>query len=83
MHASDTITQALLDLRRDPQRRGVRPSYGDLWAYHIRSSSRRLEPFARVRNPRHIVVFRFDDERLEVVRILHDSMDLERRLKRP
>jgi plasmid stabilization system protein ParE len=30
----------------------------------------------RVRRPRHFIVYRHDEHQLEVVRLLHDAMDL-------
>ena len=33
-----------------------------------------------MRAPPHIVVFRFDDQMVEIVRLLHEAMDLPRHL---
>jgi plasmid stabilization system protein ParE len=35
----------------------------------------------RVAAPRHVVVYRFDDAKLEIVQILDDRMDIPRRLR--
>ena len=33
----------------------------------------------RVRSPPHVVVYRFDEERVQIVRVLHEAMDLPNR----
>ena len=71
------------DLCRDPQRPAARPREGlsgDLRFYHLKHAAKRLPARNRVSRARHLIVFRFDAERVEVVRVLHESMDLARHL---
>lgn len=79
------ILRALEDLRRDPVRvaasRDSRLPEG-LWLYHLRHTNGRLEAGARVGRPRHFAVYRHDDRTLELVRLLHDAMDLRRHMPR-
>ncbi len=42
-----------------------------LWSFHLRSVVGR-----RVRTPRHILFYRFDESVLKVIRVLHESRDL-------
>lgn len=70
------LDQALMDLVDDDERPGVRPARPDLFIYHLRSSNRRTPRGDRIHRPRHIVVFRVDAERLLIVRILDDRMDI-------
>lgn len=53
-----------------------------LRTYHLSLSRRKVPGTARhVRNPRHFIIFRRESEQIvEIVRILHDSMDLESNL---
>jgi toxin ParE1/3/4 len=80
------IDQAIADLQDQPHRIGVKKiANGRLrdiahidsgfHSYHIKNSNRRLPPTQRVGQPRHYIFFIFDDHRLFVARILHDSMD--------
>lgn len=72
------IEVALDDLLADPDRPGVAAAPKDLRLYHLRHSRRRGA--GSVGRPRHLVVFRCDLEHLTVLRLLHDSMDVSRRL---
>ena len=77
------IVQAIMDLAEQPTRAGVheRPEISvRLCSYHLAHSRVRIRPVEeRVASPRHFVMFRIrDDGGLEIVRILHDSMDLAR-----
>lgn len=74
------IEQAWLDLCADPRRPGVKSLTGGLHLYALRFSARRVPAPNRIARPRHIVVFRFDDARVEIVRVLYDGMDLPGRL---
>lgn len=77
------IRRAFEDLLDDPCRTGsaaLNLSEGSYRLYAIRHSVERAPRVARVRKPRHVVIFRADDERLEVVRVLHDAMDPQRHL---
>ena len=77
------IVRAIMDLAEQPTRAGVheRPEISvRLCSYHLAHSRVRIRPVEeRVASPRHFVMFRIrDDGGLEIVRILHDSMDLAR-----
>ncbi|WP_298745347.1 type II toxin-antitoxin system RelE/ParE family toxin [uncultured Brevundimonas sp.] len=77
------IEQAYADLCADPERPGARPDpeiSPDLRLYPLRLSRMRVPPEDRVGRPRHIVAFRFDGATVRIVRLLHDGMDLPRRL---
>ena len=77
------IQGAYRDLAENPARPGVRTLGGipaDIRLYPIRHSRQRIPPADRVGQPRHVVAFRFDDARVQIVHILHESMDLPRRL---
>lgn len=71
------IAAAILDVAEDPDRIGQapRPELGD----RIRSWPLRLSRHhsrgGRVRQPRHILIYRADGDAIEIVRVLHDAMD--------
>ena len=70
------IYQAFADLAWDPHRPGVRTFGGissDLHLYPIRYSRNRVAPDQRVDNARHVIAFRFDNQRVEIVHLLHDA----------
>ena len=75
------IVQAIGDLAADPARAGAktRPEIAaDVHTYHLAHSRNRVPPDAgRVITPRHFLIFRLrGGSALEIVRVLHDSMDL-------
>jgi toxin ParE1/3/4 len=77
------ILAAYEDIRADPTRPGVQTVEIDgleLNLYHLRHS--RLRPAAqdRISRPRHLAIFTFDLERVRVIRLLHDSMDVGRHI---
>jgi len=77
------IQRAFLDLRKRPDRGGVQARSSlpdDLRLYHIRHSRSGARALARVGTPRHFIVFRLGDDSIEIVRVLHDGMDLEQHL---
>jgi toxin ParE1/3/4 len=81
----ELIVQAMLDLASNPTRAGTRqrPELGNgVSTYHIRYSRDRVTRSAgRIRKPRHFLIFRVAaDGCLEISRVLHDSLDLERHL---
>ena len=55
----------------------------DLRLYALRAAARQLGAQAQVRSPSHVIAFRFDDHTVEIVRLLHEAMDLPRHLGRP
>lgn len=81
------LAQAITDVARDPSRAGVHEAgeiIAGLCVYHIVHSRRSGNAAAaRVAAPRHFLVFRLRHETtLEVVRVLHDSMQLSRHVPR-
>jgi toxin ParE1/3/4 len=79
----ELIDQALADLLANPLRAGVRRRIGSpssLRLYHLRSSRGAGARVRRVARPRHYLVFRVSGEVLELVRVLHERMDLDRAL---
>ena len=70
------IDQAFFDLVDDAERPGVRRASPDLFVYHLRSSTRRTPRGQRIARPRHIIVFRSEADRLLIVRVLDDRMDI-------
>ena len=73
------IKQALKDIVADPERPGSRErpdlTIEGARTYHI-SLSRTRVAGARVKEPRHFILYRSQDGAIEVARILHDSRDL-------
>lgn len=77
------IETAYRDLVSDPMRPGVSaPSDlpADIRLYPIRHSRARVPREERVGQPRHVIAFRFDESKVEIVHLLHDGMDLPGRL---
>jgi toxin ParE1/3/4 len=75
------IDAAFADLRMDPARPAANPLEGTpLWLYALRHSARRLAAALRVHEPPHMIAYRFDDEHVLIVRVLHEAMDLPRHL---
>ena len=76
------IRQAITDVGEDPFRPGARQRpelpHG-IYTYHLASSCDRVRG-DRVKAPRHLVLYRVLSYRVEVLRILHDSRDLDRHL---
>lgn len=73
------ISAALIDLRADPSRSGVRrrDDIGkSVCTYHLASSRKRATTGKHVAKPRHLVLFRVKENVIEVARLLHDAMDL-------
>jgi toxin ParE1/3/4 len=79
------LARAILDVANDPQVYGSR-DYPEFMAetrtYHLKSSRDHVEAEAgRVRHPRHILLYRIrEDGKLEVIRVLHERMDIARHL---
>lgn len=78
------VEQALRDLAEESHRTGVqfRPEFG-FYFYHLRHSRNRVadQESGTVKKPRHFMVLRVEESMLEVVRILHDSMDFKSSLE--
>jgi toxin ParE1/3/4 len=76
---------AIKDLAVDAERSGsvARPELaGSCRTYHLTHSRQRAaRAGARVRRPRHFLLYRpTDDGVLEIGRVLHDSMDLDEQI---
>ena len=74
------IATAIRDIAADPNRPGSaeRPDLGDgVRSWHLRGS-RDHTSGPLVRHPRHILVYRRDDDVLVIGRVLHDAMELRR-----
>ena len=72
------ISTALIDLRADPTRAGVRQRDdigNSICTYHLASSRKRTTTSKQVAKPRHLVLFRVKKNVIEVARLLHDAMD--------
>jgi toxin ParE1/3/4 len=78
------LTQAILDVAEDPERLGsqARPKIAaGARTYHIRLSRDRVaKSVGRIRQPRHFLLYQVRGSRVEIIRVLHDGMDLERHL---
>lgn len=49
----------------------------DVRIYHLRNCTEEAQTkTGKVKSPRHFIVFRLIDDQLEIIRVLHDSMDL-------
>lgn len=73
------LSSALRALLIDPLRIGsvARPELGaDLRSYHLRNNRKE----ARIARPRHLILYRVRATTVEVGRVLHDAMELERHL---
>ena len=78
------LVQAILDVADNPGRSGVAQRdeiCAKAFTYHLWHSRLNVEKSAgRIRKPRHLLLFRVAEEGVEIGRVLHDSMDLERHL---
>ncbi|MDR1935288.1 MAG: type II toxin-antitoxin system RelE/ParE family toxin [Candidatus Accumulibacter sp.] len=79
------IVAALRDLAAQPERVGSikRPELGaDVRSWHLRLSRERARTdLGIVRQPRHLLIYRVQDDFIVIGRILHDAMELERHLR--
>jgi toxin ParE1/3/4 len=79
----ELLAAAITKLRNDPLPANVR-ALNDLGvglrSYHLRHAAPQTTEAGRVRRPRHFIIFRADAAVLQIVRVLHESMDLPRRL---
>jgi toxin ParE1/3/4 len=68
-------------LRRGVNRPGASPTLRELSKFHISMCKKEAHvDGVMVTTPRHIIFFRVSNDILEVIRVLHDSMDFERHL---
>ena len=74
------LSTSLRDLGADPVRLGSisRPELGDgVRSYHLRHSRDRFD----IARPRHLILYRIVDKPVvEIGRVLHDAMELERHI---
>lgn len=81
---SSLIEQALADLTTSPTRLGAQESKRaaeTLWTYHLNLSRDRVVG-PRVQTPRHLLLYRFDQQTLTLLRVLHERRDLPRHIVR-
>ncbi|MBI2824359.1 MAG: type II toxin-antitoxin system RelE/ParE family toxin [Planctomycetia bacterium] len=79
------LIQGIVDVSENPHRAGshdrpeVAPSVRTYHLWHCRN--RVAESIGRVKNPRHFLLYRVHgDGQVELGRVLHDSMDIDRHL---
>jgi toxin ParE1/3/4 len=75
------LKRAIWDIADDPERHGSRTCpeiTAKARVYHINNSRDRVEAgIGKVAHPRHFLLYRcLEDGRIEIGRILHESMDL-------
>jgi toxin ParE1/3/4 len=75
------LVQAIFDVADNPERPGSTKRdeiATNVRTYHLFHSRTRVDTaIGRVRRPRHFLIYRFTSEdRIEIGRVLHDSMDL-------
>jgi toxin ParE1/3/4 len=76
------IAAAIRDIAADPTRAGSaeRPELGQaVRSWHLRGSRNHTTDEV-VRRPRHILIYRVEDDILVIGRILHDAMELRRHI---
>lgn len=79
------LIQAIIDVAEKPDRAGSRDRVEiaiSVRTYHLSYSRKRVaNKMGRVKKPRHLLLYRTRrDDDVEIARVLHDSMDLERHL---
>lgn len=76
------LEHAILDVAEEPERieSRARPEIGpSVRTYHLSHSRNRIgRSEVRIRRPRHFLLYRVSSDRVEIGRILHESMDLAR-----
>lgn len=78
------IAQAFADLVENPFRPGAKQRQEllpGIYTYHL-ALSREHVPEGRVKSPRHFLVYRVIADHIEILRVLHDSRDLDRHIPR-
>jgi len=70
------IQEAIRVVARSPESRSARTIAPGLRIFHLKH----LGGSQGVKTPRHIIVYRFSADRLEVLHVFHDAMDLPARL---
>ncbi|MDJ1371413.1 type II toxin-antitoxin system RelE/ParE family toxin [Gulosibacter molinativorax] len=74
------IVSAIESIRDNPRVLGSRERddlASGLRTFHLRGSRNKVSPAARrIASPRHFVVYRQTDDIVQVVRLLHEAMDI-------
>ena len=66
---------------RDGAGSTARPELGErVFSWHLRQSRDR-PPGHGVRRPRHLIIYRLEEDRIIIGRILHEAMELQRHMK--
>lgn len=76
------IAQTLADLVENPFRPGAKRRdelFPGIYTYHLALSREHVSE-GRVKSPRHFLVYRVVADRIEILRVLHDSRDLDRHI---
>jgi toxin ParE1/3/4 len=77
------VDAALRDLAAKPDKSGTHTGpelSAGVHLYHLRHSRKSLGKAERVGAPRHLIAYQYDDKELIVLRVLHDSMDVDAQL---
>ena len=78
------IRQAIVDIRENPRRPEARPrpdiAPGQFTYHLICSRDRARLSHGVVRRPRHFFLYRISDNVIEILRVLHDSRDIDQAL---
>jgi toxin ParE1/3/4 len=78
---AELIRVSFKDLIADPVRPGTkkRPELSPVaYTYHLKFSREHIPAERRVKAPRHFILYRYNQSRIEFARLLHDSCDLSR-----
>jgi toxin ParE1/3/4 len=78
------IRQAFRDVGEDPTRAAARRFDDEdppLWAYHLTYSRPRTSALQRIGQPRHLLIYSFDEHSVEILRVLYDAMDLRKHVR--
>ncbi len=76
------IEVSLLELCKNPSRLGVKEFENGIMKFHLHNCrDAAAKTGGIIKKPRHIIFFReTEDEALEILRLLHDSMDVDKQL---
>ena len=78
------VERAMADLADNRLRPGSKKREGlqpGIYTYHLASSRENVSE-GRVKSPRHFLGYRIVMDRIEILRVLHDSRDLDRHVPR-
>lgn len=77
------IQTALTELAANPSRTGIRQRSDigkGICTYHLSSSRKRASTSTQVAKPRHLIFFRVNANVVQILRLLHDTMDFAQHL---